>query len=74
MAKIFITGSADGLGLLAAKELIHLGHKVVLHARSIERGNQALAQAPGAEEVLIADLSSMEETKALAAKANASGS
>jgi NAD(P)-dependent dehydrogenase (short-subunit alcohol dehydrogenase family) len=29
MATIFITGSADGLGQLAAKALIAQGHKVV---------------------------------------------
>lgn len=73
MARIFITGSADGLGHLAAKALINLGHQVVLHARNIERGKQALAKAPGADDVLIADLSSIEETKALASKANALG-
>ncbi|HEU4902502.1 MAG TPA: SDR family NAD(P)-dependent oxidoreductase [Flavisolibacter sp.] len=74
MARLFITGSADGLGQLAAKALIRLGHRVVLHARNEERGKQALAQAPGAETVLIADLSRMDETIALASKANAAGS
>jgi NAD(P)-dependent dehydrogenase (short-subunit alcohol dehydrogenase family) len=73
MAKIFITGSADGLGQLAAKTLIDLGHQVVLHARNTERGKQALEKVPGAADVLIADLSSIEETKALASKVNASG-
>ncbi|MDN3551236.1 SDR family NAD(P)-dependent oxidoreductase [Mucilaginibacter aquaedulcis] len=73
MAKIFITGSADGLGLLAAKALVKQGHEVVLHARSEIRGQEALQQAPGAKEVLIADLSDIEEVKALAAKANALG-
>jgi NAD(P)-dependent dehydrogenase (short-subunit alcohol dehydrogenase family) len=73
MARIFITGSADGLGQLAAKALINLGHKIVLHARNAERGKQALVKTPGAEAVLIADLSSIEETKALASKANAFG-
>jgi NAD(P)-dependent dehydrogenase (short-subunit alcohol dehydrogenase family) len=73
MARIFITGSADGLGQLAAKALLSLGHQVVLHARNTERGKQALDKVPGAESVLTADLSSIEETKALAAKANASG-
>lgn len=73
MARTFITGSADGLGQLAAKVLIHLGHQVVLHARNAERGKQALDKVPGAEDVLVADLSSIDETKALAAKANASG-
>ena len=73
MARIFITGSADGLGQLAAKELIKLGHQVVLHARNIEKGNQAIEKVQGAEDILIADLSSIEETKALFAKANAYG-
>ncbi|QHT65184.1 SDR family NAD(P)-dependent oxidoreductase [Rhodocytophaga rosea] len=73
MARIFITGSADGLGQLAAKALLREGHQVVLHARNRERGVQALNKLPGAEDVLIADLSSMEETKALAFEANALG-
>ncbi|MFL6209979.1 MAG: SDR family NAD(P)-dependent oxidoreductase [Pyrinomonadaceae bacterium] len=73
MARIFITGSADGLGLLAAKALIAQGHKVVLHARNEKRGQEALAKAPGAESVVTADLGSIEETKQLAAKVNAMG-
>ncbi|HET9279945.1 MAG TPA: SDR family NAD(P)-dependent oxidoreductase, partial [Flavitalea sp.] len=73
MAKIFITGSADGLGQLAAKELINLGHQVLLHARNTERGKQAMTKTPDAEGVLIADLSIIEETKALASKVNALG-
>ena len=37
MARIFITGSTDGLGRAAARTLIDEGHQVVLHARSRER-------------------------------------
>ena len=73
MARIFITGSADGLGQLTARALIQLGHQVVLHARSEERAKQAMEKAPGARDVLIADLSSIEDTRALASKANATG-
>ena len=73
MARIFITGSADGLGQLAAKELIDLGHQVVLHARNTERGKQAINKTPGAEDVLIADLSNIDETKILASKVNGLG-
>lgn len=73
MAKIFITGSADGLGLLAAKQLIKDGHQVVLHGRNAERAMQALSKADGAEDALTGDLSSMEETKALAEKVNEIG-
>jgi NAD(P)-dependent dehydrogenase (short-subunit alcohol dehydrogenase family) len=73
MSKIFITGSADGLGQLATKELIDLGHQVVLHARNTERGKQVMNKTPGAEDVLIADLFNIEETKTLALKVNALG-
>ncbi|WP_448698256.1 SDR family NAD(P)-dependent oxidoreductase [Mucilaginibacter sp. AW1-3] len=71
MAKIFITGSADGLGQLAARALVKNGHEVVLHARNLQRGREALKQVPGASDVLIADLSDLAEVKALADKANA---
>jgi len=73
MARIFITGSADGLGLLAAKKLTEQGHQVVLHARHAARATHALTKLPVAETVLIADLSSIEETKKLAAEVNALG-
>jgi NAD(P)-dependent dehydrogenase (short-subunit alcohol dehydrogenase family) len=73
MARVFITGSADGLGQLAAKSLINQGHDVVLHARNAQRAKQALANNPGAANVLIADLSNIDETKELAANVNAIG-
>lgn len=70
MARIFITGSADGLGALSAKALIAQGHFVVLHARNTERKRDALKINPEAEAVLSGDLSSIEETKNLAFEAN----
>ena len=73
MATIFITGSADGLGQLAAKALIAQGHKVVLHARNEKRGQEALDSVPGAESVVTADLASIDQTKQLASKVNALG-
>jgi NAD(P)-dependent dehydrogenase (short-subunit alcohol dehydrogenase family) len=73
MAKIFITGSADGLGQLAAKALIAQGHQVVLHARNETRGQQAMNQAGGAEGVVTADLANVDDTKELAVKVNALG-
>src|SRR3954447_17568471 len=63
MARIFITGSADGLGSLSAKALIEQGHEVVLHARNAERGQEAIKKVPGAESVVTGDLSNIEETK-----------
>jgi NAD(P)-dependent dehydrogenase (short-subunit alcohol dehydrogenase family) len=74
MARIFITGSADGLGQMAAELLIRQGHQVVLHARNSERGRDALQKTPGAETVLTADLANLDETKELAKKVNALGS
>lgn len=73
MARIFITGSADGLGLLAAKALIRQGHNVVLHARNPQRGRDAIKNAAGAESVFTADLSNIDETKRLAEEVNKSG-
>jgi NAD(P)-dependent dehydrogenase (short-subunit alcohol dehydrogenase family) len=73
MAKIFITGSADGLGNLAAKALIAQGHQVVLHARTSKRAEETLNKTPGAESVLIADLSKIQEVKNLAQAVNEGG-
>ncbi len=73
MTRIFITGSADGLGQLAASALVAQGHEVVLHARNRKRGYEALDKVPGAKTVLTADLSNIEETKQLAAEVNALG-
>jgi NAD(P)-dependent dehydrogenase (short-subunit alcohol dehydrogenase family) len=70
MARIFITGSADGLGRLTARQLVQQGHKVVLHARNEQRAKEALANVPGAETALAADLSNMDEIKQLAADVN----
>jgi NAD(P)-dependent dehydrogenase (short-subunit alcohol dehydrogenase family) len=73
MARIFITGSADGLGQMAARILLAQGHQVVLHARNEKRGQEAMAAVPGAEAVLCADLSVIAEMKKLAAEVNALG-
>ncbi len=73
MARVFITGSADGLGQLAANALIAQGHQVVLHARNQKRGQDALDRVRGAEEVLTGDLTNVDETKELAAKVNGLG-
>lgn len=73
MAQVFITGSADGLGHLAAAYLAEQGHRVVLHARNKERGQEALKKVPAAERVMIADLEDVEQVKRLAVDANKLG-
>src|SRR5688572_20647812 len=70
MARIFITGSADGLGLLTAKALVNQDHQVVLHARNPDRAVETKRKLPQAEAILTADLLSLEETKQLAAEVN----
>ncbi|CAA9959881.1 Daunorubicin C-13 ketoreductase [Pyrenophora teres f. maculata] len=73
MARFFITGSSDGLGAATAKALIAKGHSVVLHARNDARAKDAREAVPGAEAVVIGDLSSLAETKALAEAVNKLG-
>jgi short subunit dehydrogenase len=73
MARIFITGSANGLGQLAARSLMKQGHKVVLHARNSGRAREAIKKNPEAESCLIGDLSNPEETKELAREVNKLG-
>ena len=69
MARIFITGSTDGLGRRVAEILIGDGHEVVLHARNEERRKDVMSTVQGVA-VLVADLSLVAEIKELAATVN----
>jgi NAD(P)-dependent dehydrogenase (short-subunit alcohol dehydrogenase family) len=73
MARVFITGSADGLGLMAAEMLVHEGHAVTLHARNEQRADDVRAHLPTAESVVVGDLSSIEQLRAVAEQADATG-
>ena len=73
MARVFITGSSDGLGRMAGELLLSQGHAVVLHARNEARAQQTHAAVPGAEHVVVGDLSSMAETRRVAEQVNALG-
>lgn len=73
MSRVFITGSSDGLGQMAAKLLIEQRHSVVLHARNEERGKQAMSAVPGAEAVVIGDLASIAQTRSVAEQVNRLG-
>jgi NAD(P)-dependent dehydrogenase (short-subunit alcohol dehydrogenase family) len=73
MAHIFITGSADGLGLAAARTLLAGGHRVIVHVRARPR-------LPAVQELLargavcvIGDLANFEQTREVAAQVNALG-
>ena len=73
MARVFITGSSDGLGLMAGQLLADQGHKVVLHARNDARAADAKKAAPKAEAVVVGDLASIAATKDLVAQVNSLG-
>ena len=73
MARVLVTGSADGLGQMAARLMVADGHRVVLHARNGERAQEALAAVPGAETAVVGDLSSMQETRDIADQVNGLG-
>ena len=73
MSHVLVTGSADGLGMMAARLLVQAGHRVVLHARSPERAAQARAAVPGAADALVADLASIAQTRRAAEQANRLG-
>jgi NAD(P)-dependent dehydrogenase (short-subunit alcohol dehydrogenase family) len=73
MASVFITGSADGLGLMEARLLKAQGHQVVLHGRNQLRADEALSKVPGALSAVFGDLASIAETISLADQVNELG-
>jgi NAD(P)-dependent dehydrogenase (short-subunit alcohol dehydrogenase family) len=73
MARIFVTGSADGVGLATARALVADGHTVLAHARTVQRADEVRDQLSGAESILIADHASQSETIELAEQVNACG-
>ena len=73
MARIFITGSTDGLGRAAAQALIKKGHQVVLHARSPERAAALDELAHRSAGVVTGDLSRASDTRHVANQVNAIG-
>jgi NAD(P)-dependent dehydrogenase (short-subunit alcohol dehydrogenase family) len=73
MARVFITGSSDGLGRMAGELLQQQGHSVVLHARNAKRADDVRRQLPAAEAVVIGDLASLKQTRDVAEQVNALG-
>jgi NAD(P)-dependent dehydrogenase (short-subunit alcohol dehydrogenase family) len=73
MARIFVTGSAGGLGQLAARSSLEDGHEVVLHARNPRRAEDTRKRLPAAKAVVVGDLASLAQTRGVAEQANRLG-
>lgn len=73
MARVFITGSTDGLGRAAAQALIDEGHHVVPDARSPARAAAVDELASRAAGVVIGELSGFADTGSVADQVNAIG-
>jgi len=73
MARIFITGSADGLGRAAAKTLLGGGHEVIVHARSTERLAAAKDLISRGASGVVGDLADLNQTRTVADQVNQLG-
>ncbi|MEJ0016230.1 MAG: SDR family NAD(P)-dependent oxidoreductase [Acetobacteraceae bacterium] len=73
MARVFVSGSSTGLGLMAGQRLAELGHQVVLHARSEARADDARRAMPEAADVVVGDLETIAGAHSVAAQVNALG-
>ena len=73
MARVFITGSADGLGRLAAQALLEDEHKVVVHARNRDRLAAVRDLVDRGAAVVVGDLSDLDQTRGIARDVNVLG-
>jgi NAD(P)-dependent dehydrogenase (short-subunit alcohol dehydrogenase family) len=73
MAVVCITGSSDGIGLATVRVLLGQRHRVLVHARSRERGGGLLEQLSGDALLVTGDLARLEEVRGLADQIAAAG-
>ena len=67
MAVIGITGATDGIGRATAQVLLADGHRVLVHARSRERGEPILQALSGGDvALLVGDLARLDDVHRLA--------
>jgi NAD(P)-dependent dehydrogenase (short-subunit alcohol dehydrogenase family) len=63
---VIVTGANSGIGRAAARALAGAGARVILAVRSVDKGNAAAAQMPGATEVRRLDLASLASIREFA--------
>src|SRR5450631_1432551 len=73
MARVLITGSSDGLGLMAGELLAGEGHEVTLHARNEARAGDARVALPAAAHLVVGDLASIRGMREVAEQASKLG-
>lgn len=73
MARLFITGSADGLGKAAAQTLLAGGHEVIVHVRSEQRLEAVDDLVTQGAAVVVGDLGDLQQTRDLAGQINKLG-
>ncbi len=73
MTRVFVSGSAGGLGRAAGAALIDQGHQVVLHARSRDRLVEMADLVERGADTVVGDLSDPEETRGVADQVNRLG-
>ena len=73
MSRIFITGSADGLGKAAAQTLLAEGHQVVVHARTGQRLDAVQDLLRQGAQSVVGDLSDLQQTLGVAEQVNRLG-
>jgi NAD(P)-dependent dehydrogenase (short-subunit alcohol dehydrogenase family) len=73
MARVFVTGSADGLGRAVAQTLLEDGHEVVVHARDRDRLAAVHDLLGRGAAAVVGDLSDLEQTRGVAGQLNRLG-
>lgn len=73
MTTVCITGATDGIGLATARVLVAAGHRVLLHARTPQRGRPVLEQLGGETALVTGDLTRPDEVRRLADQIRANG-
>jgi NAD(P)-dependent dehydrogenase (short-subunit alcohol dehydrogenase family) len=70
VTRILVTGSADGLGRLAAESLLSAGHDVVVHARNRERAPSLRGLVDRGADLVVGDFTDRDAVRRIAAELN----